>query len=54
MQVICIPEICQAVGRYDVKYSNCNIYQALFPEVLRLEGLRLLQYADGPTIVAAL
>jgi len=32
----------QATGRYDTKSPNCNIYQALFPEVLRLEGLRLL------------
>ncbi len=34
----------RATGRYDVKSPNCNIYQALFPEVLRLEGLRLLKY----------
>jgi uncharacterized protein len=31
-------------GRFDVKSPNCNIYMALFPEVLRLEGLRLLKY----------
>lgn len=31
-------------GRYDAKSPNCKIYQALLPEVLRLEGLRLLQY----------
>ncbi len=30
--------------RYDVKSPNCNIYQTLFPEVLRLEALRLLKY----------
>ncbi|MCP4347503.1 MAG: radical SAM protein [Desulfobacterales bacterium] len=30
--------------RFDVKSSNCTIYKRLFPEVLRLEGLRLLKY----------
>jgi uncharacterized protein len=34
----------RATGRYDVKSPNCNIYQALYPEVLRLEALRLLKY----------
>ena len=34
----------RATGRYDVKSPNCNIYKALFPEVLRLEALRLLKY----------
>jgi uncharacterized protein len=34
----------RVTGRYDVKSPNCNIYQTLFPEVLRLEGLRLLKY----------
>ncbi len=32
----------RATGRYDLKSPNCNIYKALYPEVLRLEGLRLL------------
>ncbi|MCP4112346.1 MAG: SPASM domain-containing protein [Desulfobacteraceae bacterium] len=32
----------RATGRYDVKSPNCNIYKALCPEVLRLEGLGLL------------
>jgi uncharacterized protein len=36
----------RVTGRYDVKSPNCRIYKALFPEVLRLEGLRLLQYAN--------
>lgn len=31
-------------GRYDVKSPNCTIYKALFPDALRLEGLRLLKY----------
>ena len=34
----------RATGRYDVKSPHCNIYRALYPEVLRLEALRLLQY----------
>ena len=34
----------RATGRFDVKSPNCNVYKALFPEVLRLEGLRLLTY----------
>jgi len=34
----------KVTGRYDVKSPNCNIYRALFPEVLRLEALRLLRY----------
>jgi len=34
----------RATGRYDVKSPNCSIYKALFPEALRLEGLRLLRY----------
>jgi uncharacterized protein len=36
----------RATGRYDVKSPNCNIYKALFPEALRLEGLRILKYSD--------
>gem|GEM_PF-192430 len=34
----------RVTGRFDVKSPNCRIYKALFPEVLRLEGLRLLKY----------
>ncbi len=34
----------RATGRYDVKSPNCNIHKTLFPEVLRLEALRLLRY----------
>lgn len=33
----------RATGRYDVKSPNCNIYKALYPQVLRLEALRLLR-----------
>ncbi|MEV4618507.1 radical SAM protein [Asanoa sp. NPDC049573] len=35
----------RATGRYDVKSPNCNIYKAIYPAALRLEGLRLLKYA---------
>jgi uncharacterized protein len=35
----------RVTGRFDVKSPNCRIYKALFPEVLRLEGLRLLKYS---------
>lgn len=31
-------------GRYDVKSPNCRIYKTLYPEAVRLEGLRLLKY----------
>ncbi|MCP4524794.1 MAG: radical SAM protein [Aestuariibacter sp.] len=36
----------RATGHYDAKSPNCSIYRALYPEVVRLEGLRLLKYAD--------
>ena len=35
----------RATGRYDIKSPNCNIYKAIYPEALRLEGMRLLRYA---------
>lgn len=41
----------RAIGRYDVKSPNCNIYKELYPEALRLEGLRLLKYANDLEIV---
>jgi uncharacterized protein len=41
----CPLETYRATGRYDVKSPNCNIYRAIFPDVLRLEGLRLLHQA---------
>jgi uncharacterized protein len=34
----------RATGRYDVQSPNCGIYKALYPEALRLEGLRILKY----------
>ena len=32
----------RSTGRHDAKSPNCNIYRALYPEAIRLEGLRLL------------
>ncbi len=43
----CPLETYRATGRYDVKSPHCAIYKALYPQVLRLEGLRLLKYAAG-------
>jgi uncharacterized protein len=37
----------RATGRYDIKSPNCGIYRAIYPEALRLEGLRLLKYATS-------
>lgn len=39
----------RVIGRSDVKSPYCNVYQALFPELVRLEGLRLLRWAPMPT-----
>lgn len=43
-----------ATGRYDVKSPNCHIYKVLFPEALRLEGLRLLKYQDDSKVAMKL
>jgi uncharacterized protein len=37
----------RATGRFDVRSPNCNIYKAIYPQALRLEGLRLLRYGRG-------
>ena len=39
----CPLETYRATGRYDLKSPNCNIYKALYPKVLKLEGLRILK-----------
>lgn len=36
----------RVTGRNDVKSPYCNVYKTLYPELLRLEGLRLLKW--GP------
>ncbi|MCI0698973.1 SPASM domain-containing protein [candidate division KSB1 bacterium] len=33
----------RATGRYDIQSPNCRIYKTLYPEVVRLEALRLLK-----------
>jgi uncharacterized protein len=43
----------RATGRYDVKSPNCTIYKTLFPEVLRLEALRLLRYSKPVALNSA-
>jgi uncharacterized protein len=43
----------KATGRYDIKSPNCNIYKAIYPQALRLEGLRLLKYATPATGIDA-
>lgn len=42
----CPLETYRAAGRYDIKSPNCAIYKAIFPEVLRLEALRLVRCAS--------
>ncbi len=39
----CPVQTFRATGRYDVKSPYCNIYKAVYPAVLHLEGLRLLK-----------
>lgn len=34
----------RATGRFDVRSPNCEIYQALFAEAMKLEGFRLLEH----------
>ncbi|MEU4253547.1 radical SAM protein [Amycolatopsis sp. NPDC026612] len=38
----------RATGRYDIRSPNCEIYRAIYPEAVRLEGLRLLAHAGSP------
>ena len=34
----------KATGKYDVKSPYCRVYKAIYPELLKLEGLRLFPY----------
>jgi uncharacterized protein len=34
----------RVTGRHDVKSPYCHVYKAIYPELLRLEGLRLLKW----------
>lgn len=40
----------RTTGRNDIRSPNCHIYQALFPDALRLEALRLLRY-ESPIVL---
>lgn len=37
----------QTTGRYDVASPFCEVYKAMYPELLRLEGLRILKYSGN-------
>ncbi|HRW08025.1 MAG TPA: SPASM domain-containing protein [Caldilineaceae bacterium] len=37
----------RVTGRNDVKSPYCNVYKAIYPELLRLEGLRLLKWRNN-------
>lgn len=39
----------KATSRYDVKSPYCKIYKAIYPDLLRLEGLRLMKIAYQTT-----
>jgi len=41
----CPIETHQATGEYHKKSPNCNIYKALYDELLKLEALRLIKYS---------
>lgn len=43
----CPLETYRIKGRYDLRSPKCRIYQRLFPEVVRLEGLRILSSQEG-------
>jgi uncharacterized protein len=44
----CPLETYRATGRWDVQSPHCHIYKTLFPQALRLEGLRLLKLHGLP------
>jgi uncharacterized protein len=37
----------RATGRWDVQSPNCGIYRKIYPQAVRLEGLRILRYAEA-------
>ena len=39
----------RVTGSYAARSPYCNTYKSIFPEVLRLEGLRMIKYADVDT-----
>lgn len=40
----------RSTGHYEAKTPSCRIYQSIFPEIIRLEGLRLLAIAKPSTL----
>lgn len=40
----------QATGAWNQRSPYCSVYQALYPEVLRTEGWRILKYAAAPVM----
>jgi len=43
----CPLETHRVTGRYDLQSPNCEIYKAIFPEVVRLEALRMIKELSG-------
>lgn len=41
----CPAQTYRSTGKYHVRSPHCGIYQAIFPELLRLEGLRIMKLA---------
>jgi uncharacterized protein len=39
----------RTTGRSDIKSPYCQVYKALYPDLLRLEGLRLLKWGSDPS-----
>jgi uncharacterized protein len=39
-----------ATGHYNTRSPYCGVYQAIYPEAIRLEGLRLLKYCEIPQL----
>lgn len=39
----CALETFRATGRWDIRSPHCHIYKTLYPQAMRLEGLRLLK-----------
>lgn len=37
-----------STGRFDVKSPYCDVYQTIYPALLKLEGLRLMKYGGIP------
>lgn len=41
----------RATGRYDVQSPYCRVYKAIYPRLLRLEGLRLLKMRENARLL---